>query len=141
MFEAEVKPRLEQRVLDVVYDVRKLWVVGLAESAVEQTIHETYLRYKNPTTTILASGGQVEIRLTATGASADEATAVNDELVGELRALLGDRIFSEREEELEVVVGQLLASKAKRIATAESLTGGLIANRLTDVPGSSVYFD
>ena len=141
MFEAEVKPRLEQRALDVVYDVRKLWVVGLAESAVEQTIHETYLRYKNPTTTILASGGQVEIRLTATGASADEATAVNDELVGELRALLGDRIFSEREEELEVVVGQLLASKAKRIATAESLTGGLIANRLTDVPGSSVYFD
>ena len=141
MFEAEVEPRLSQQAGDVVYDVRKLWVTGLAESAVEQRVCETYLRYKNPATTILASAGQVELRLTATGTNAGEAVAVNDVLVAELRALLGDHLFSECEEELEEVVGQLLVSQEKRIAVAESLTGGLIASRLTDIPGASAYFD
>ena len=141
MFEAEVEPRLSQQAGDVVYDVRKLWVTGLAESAVEQRVCETYLRYKNPATTILASAGQVELRLTATGTNAGEAVAVNDVLVAELRALLGDHLFSECEEELEEVVGQLLVSQKKRIAVAESLTGGLIASRLTDIPGASAYFD
>ncbi len=141
MFEAEVEPRLSQRAGDEVYDVRKLWVTGLAESAVEQRICETYRRYQNPATTILASAGQVEIRLVATGASADEAAAANVRLVAELRALLGDHVFSECEEELENVVGQLLVSQGKRIAVAESLTGGLIADRLTNVPGASAYFD
>ena len=141
MFEAEVEPRLSQQAGDVVYDVRKLWVTGLAESAVEQRVCETYLRYKNPATTILASAGQVELRLTATGTNADEAVAANDVLVAELRALLGDHLFSECEEELEEVVGQLLVSQEKRIAVAESLTGGLIASRLTDIPGASAYFD
>ena len=141
MFEAEVEPRLSQQAGDVVYDVRKLWVTGLAESAVEQRVCETYLRYKNPATTILASAGQVELRLTATGTNADEAVAANDVLVAELRALLGDHLFSECEEELEEVVGQLLVSQKKRIAVAESLTGGLIASRLTDIPGASAYFD
>ena len=125
----------------MVYDVRKLWVTGLAESAVEQRIHGTYRRYKNPATTILASAGQVEIRLTAAGTSTGEAAAANDLLVAELRALLGDHLFSECEEELEEVVGQLLVSQGKRIAVAESLTGGLIADRLTDIPGASAYFD
>ena len=141
MFEAEVEPRLSQQAGDVVYDVRKLWVTGLAESAVEQRVCETYLRYKNPTTTILASAGQVELRLTATGTNSGEAAAANDLLVAELRALLGDHLFSECEEELEEVVGQLLVSQEKRIAIAESLTGGLIASRLTDIPGASAYFD
>ena len=141
IFEAEVKPRLNQQAGDVVYDVRKLWVTGLAESAVEQRIHGTYRRYKNPATTILASAGQVEIRLTAAGTSTGEAAAANDLLVAELRALLGDHLFSECEEELEEVVGQLLVSQGKRIAVAESLTGGLIADRLTDIPGASAYFD
>ena len=141
MFEAEVEPRLSQQAGDVVYDVRKLWVTGLAESAVEQRVCETYLRYKNPATTILASAGQVELRLTATGTNAGEAVAANDVLVAELRALLGDHLFSECEEELEEVVGQLLVLQKKRIAVAESLTGGLIASRLTDIPGASAYFD
>ncbi|TDI48369.1 MAG: competence/damage-inducible protein A [Acidobacteria bacterium] len=141
MFEAEVEPRLSQQAGDVVYDVRKLWVTGLAESAVEQRVCETYLRYKNPATTILASAGQVELRLTATGTNKCAAVAANDLLVAELRALLGNHLFSECEEELEEVVGQLLVSQEKRIAVAESLTGGLIACRLTDIPGASAYFD
>jgi len=125
----------------VVYEVKKLWVAGLAESSVEQKIASTYRSVENPSTTILASAGQVEIRLTARDESSEACAAKNESLASSLREILGDAIFSENEEELEDVVGSLLASSGKRITVAESLTGGLIAERITDVSGSSRYFD
>ena len=123
------------------YDVKKLWVAGLAESSVEQKIASTYRSVANPSSTILASAGQVEVRLTATGETSEAAAAKNELLAASLREILGDAIFSENEEELEEVVGSLLASRGVRITVAESLTGGLIADRITDVSGSSRYFD
>ncbi len=141
MFDEEVVPRLSTLVGKVFYRTRKLWVTGLPESAVEQRVGSTYQTYENPLTTILASPGQVEIRLTARERSPEAAEARNEELAGKIRAILGAHVFSEREESLEAVVGALLLEARMKIAVAESLTGGLIAHRLTQVPGASRYFD
>ena len=141
MFEEQVMPRLKGKAGEVFYRTRKLWVAGLPESAVEQKIVSTYSAFENPLTTILAGPGQVEIRLTAKGKSAAAADDLNEELAAKLRAILGEHLFSEREESLEAVVGSLLLDAGMRIAIAESITGGLIAHRITQVSGASRYFD
>lgn len=141
MFEEEVLPRMGGVAGGVFYRTRKLWVAGLPESSVEQKIVHLYEACENPLTTILAAPGQVEIRLTAKGASAEAAATLNEELAGKMRAILGQHVFSEREENLEAVVGWLLLESGMRIAVAESITGGLIAHRITQVPGASRYFD
>ena len=141
MFDEQVRPRLRGVAGDVFYRIRKLWVAGLPESSVEQKIVSTYQAYENPLTTILAAPGQVEIRLTARERSAAAADALNEELAAKLRAILGEHVFSEREETLEAVVGSLLHDAGMRIAVAESITGGLIAHRITQVSGASRYFD
>jgi nicotinamide-nucleotide amidase len=141
MFEEQVLPRLKPVAGQVLYRTRKLWVAGLPESAVEQKIVSTYQAYENPLTTILAAPGQVEIRLTASERSAASADSLNEELAAKLRAILGEHLFSEREESLEAVVGSLLLGAEMRITVAESITGGLIAHRITQVPGASRYFD
>jgi nicotinamide-nucleotide amidase len=141
MFEESVAPRLSERGGRVFHRTRKLWVAGLPESLVEQKIVSLYTAFENPRTTILASAGQVEIRLTASAATVAEAEARNEELAMKLRESLGEHIFSEIEESLEAVVGRLLLERGMRITVAESITGGLIAHRITQVPGSSRYFD
>jgi nicotinamide-nucleotide amidase len=141
LFQEQVLPRLAPAAAGVFYRTRKLWVAGLPESSVEQKIVSIYRDRRNPLTTILASAGQVEIRLTARATSVAEADGRNEELASELRAVLGDHLFSEKEESLEQVVGDLLVERGWRIAVAESLTGGLIAHRITQAPGSSRYFD
>ena len=141
MFDEQVLPRLRAVTGEVFYRTRKLWVAGLAESSVEQKIVSTYQAYENPLTTILAAPGQVEIRLTARERSTAAADALNEELSAKLRAILGERVFSEREEGLEAVVGSLLLEAGMRMAVAESITGGLIAHRITQVSGASRYFD
>jgi nicotinamide-nucleotide amidase len=83
----------------------------------------------------------VEIRLTARGESPEIADARNEELAAKLRAILADQLFSEREESLEAVVGSLLVEAGMKITVAESLTGWLIAHRITQVSGASRYFD
>ena len=141
MFDEQVRPRLRGFAGDFFYRTRKLWVAGLPESSVEQKIVSTYHAYENPLTTILAAPGQVEIRLTARERSAAAADALNEELASKLRAILGEHVFSEWEESLEAVVGSLLHDAGMRIAVAESITGGLIAHRITQVSGASRYFD
>ena len=141
MFRKEVAHRLSSSLPQIVYDVKKLWVTGLPESVVEERTFKIYSKHTNPSTTILASPGQVEIRLTAKGNSTIEAQRVNESLAGEIREALGESVFSDVQEKMEVVVGGLLLSARKRLSVAESLTGGLVADRLTSVPGSSQYFD
>jgi nicotinamide-nucleotide amidase len=116
-------------------------VAGLPESAVEEKIGPIYSGVKNPQTSLLASGGQVEIRLTARGESFDEAGSLLEELRVRIRTALGHHIFSEDGELLEEVVGRLLTVTKKTISIAESCTGGLITHRLTEVAGSSRYLE
>jgi nicotinamide-nucleotide amidase len=108
---------------------------------VEEKIGEFYRELDNPRTTILSSAGQIEINMTAKGRDAAEADGSIETLLGRFRGALGRHIFSESGETLEQVVGHLLKEAGTTLAVAESCTGGLIAHRLTEVAGSSAYFE
>lgn len=124
---------------------RVLKIGGRGESRVEelvQPIYSTWLQRPQPIeTTILATPGQIELHLTTRDVDGGRATAALDAAVAQIDAVLGPDIFSTDGRQIEVVVGELLASRGWRIALGESCTGGLATSRLTDVPGSSAYVE
>lgn len=115
-------------------------VATMAESEVDQRIAPIYKPYSNPTTTLLATPGAIEIHLRARASSEQEAEAVLADLGDKIEVALGDHIFSTKGESLEEVVGMYLIMRQKTVAVAESCTGGLLAERLTRTPGSSGFF-
>jgi nicotinamide-nucleotide amidase len=140
MFSESVMPVLRQRTGEMVLVRRTLNTFGLTESGLDEIAAPIYLKYSNPTTTILANEGQIELHLAARGRNEREAEKLLDELSEQLEETLGDHVFSHRGETLEEVAGGLLTLKGYTLAVAESCTGGLLAARITDVPGSSKYF-
>jgi nicotinamide-nucleotide amidase len=118
---------------------RVLKISGLTESGVEERIKPYYDAHTGELVTILASPAAIEVHVIAEG-SADEARPVLDAREGELRGLLGERVFGTDDETLESAVGKLLLVNEATLAIAESCTGGLVASRITDVAGSSAYF-
>jgi len=145
MFEAIVVDRLAPRTSGAGLFRRVLRITGRTESDVDATAQPIYGAWTAQAvpiaTTILAVLGQIELHLTARAASRSEADAVLDAAVAELGDVLGDSVYSTDGRSLEAVVGDALRSKRFTIAVAESCTGGLLASRLTDVPGSSAYVD
>jgi nicotinamide-nucleotide amidase len=140
MFETHVLPKLAAKAGDVRVVRRILRVAGLGESAVDEKIAPVYTQYKNPQTTILFNRSEIEIHLTAQAKTESEAELLLDGLAGQIEERLGQSIFAFRGETMEEVVGLRLAVGGFTLAVAESCTGGLISQRLTEVPGSSVYF-
>ncbi|HVF66639.1 MAG TPA: competence/damage-inducible protein A [Pyrinomonadaceae bacterium] len=140
MFDTHVLPKLSERAGGVRVARRVLRVAGLGESAVDERIAPVYTQYKNPQTTILFTSTDIEIHLTAQGKTEQEAELLLDGLSGQLEERLGDSVFAFRGETMEQVVGLRLAVSGFTVAVAESCTGGLVAHRLTEVPGSSSYF-
>lgn len=124
---------------------RVIRMTGRGESAIDAILQPSYqvwlARAVPVRATILAAMGQIELHLTAVDGDPALADAAVDAAVAEAVAAVGRDVFSERGESLEQVVGAALASRGWRIALAESCTGGLIASRLTSVPGASRYFD
>ncbi|MGH9107650.1 MAG: competence/damage-inducible protein A [Acidimicrobiales bacterium] len=125
---------------------RFLRVWGVPESKVAEIVAPRVAALEGTPTTIafLANVKEgVRVRLT-TRAEGREAAAVAERALDaeevEVRALLGDAVGGVDEQNLEVVVGQLLSEARARLAVAESLTGGLVAARLTSVPGASSWF-
>jgi len=140
LFLEQVLPRLQRRASAVRMFHRELRVTGLGESHVEERIRPVYTRYVDVNTTILAVPGEIQIHLRRWSEDAVEANATLDELVRSFELALGDRIFAHGATPLEEVVAQLLIDHRATIAAAESCTGGLLAQRLTSIPGSSNYF-
>ncbi len=140
MFESLVLPKLKAKTGGICVVRRSLRVAGMGESAVDERIAPVYTQYKNPQTTILFNRTEIEIHLTAEARTEQDAELLLDGLAGQIEERLGDAIFAFRGETMEQVVGLRLAVNGFTIAVAESCTGGLIAERLTDVPGSSSYF-
>lgn len=140
MFEAICLPRLSRFSSGEHLHSRVIKTMGLPESEVDQRIAPIYTGYDNPVTTILAVQGSIEIHLRAKATSREEAAALLSEVGDKIEAALGDHVYSTRGESLEEVVGMYLVMRQKTIAIAESCTGGLVAERLTRVPGSSSYF-
>jgi len=91
-------------------------------------------------TTILAAPGEVQIHLRVWSGEAAQADTTLDEMVRSFELALGDRIFAHSAISLEEVVAEILTTNRANIAAAESCTGGLLAERLTRIPGSSSYF-
>jgi nicotinamide-nucleotide amidase len=88
----------------------------------------------------LPSSGVIKLRLTATGSDSKNLTTGLDKQIKSLYQIIPNLIFSELEESFEFVIGRLLKELKKTVCTAESCTGGRIANLITSIPGSSAYF-
>ncbi|MFN2492580.1 MAG: competence/damage-inducible protein A [Pyrinomonadaceae bacterium] len=140
MFENHVLPKLGSKAGVIKVVRRLLRVAGMGESAVDEKIAPVYTKYENPQTTILFNQSEIEIHLTARGRTEAEAVVLLDRLSEQIEECLGNAVFSFAGETMEDVVGLKLTLGGYTVAVAESCTGGLIAQRLTEVPGSSKYF-
>jgi nicotinamide-nucleotide amidase len=145
MLDAVIRDRLSGKSLARGLWRRTLKITGRPESevdAVAEPIYSPWIRQPVPiSTTILAALGQIELHLTASAANAHDAHVALDRAVDELRAALGPSVYSVDGRPLEAVVGAMMKERGLTIAVAESCSGGLLASRLTDVPGSSAYFE
>jgi nicotinamide-nucleotide amidase len=140
MMEEQVVPRIAARRGGApVLRATLLRTFGLGESSLDAELSD------------IAQGESVELgfrtafpdnylRPVARAASVEEADAKLGEISREIRERLGVLVYGEGDETLEAVVGRLLCEQGKSIAVAESCTGGLLAKKITDVPGSSEYF-
>jgi len=140
MFEQQVFSRLKEMMPPMVIRTRFYRVAGMPESDLDQLIAPVYTRYANPVTTILAAPSDIQIHLRARCETADEAESLLAEVGTQIEPLLGDRLYTCSGEPLEACVGAMLKDRGETLAVAESCTGGLLAERVTQTPGSSAYF-
>jgi nicotinamide-nucleotide amidase len=145
MFETLVRDRLAPASSGGGLFRRVLRITGRTESDVDahaQPIYGPWADQAVPiSTTILAVLGQIELHLTAQAPNQAEADAALSEATRQLEEVLAPAVYSVDGRTLEVVIGDLLRERKFTIAVAESCTGGLLASRLTDVPGSSAYVE
>jgi nicotinamide-nucleotide amidase len=145
MFETVVRDRLSPRSKGAGLFRRVLKITGRTESDVDATVQPIYGPWTSQelpiSTTILAVLGQIELHLTARAVDRGAADRALDSAVRALCAALGESVYSVDGSPLEAVVGGLLKKRGLTIAVAESCSGGLLASRLTDVPGSSDYVE
>jgi nicotinamide-nucleotide amidase len=140
MFTSQVLPLLRQAYpSETVLACRTLKTTGLGESLVEQKIAGPLERLVQAGLDLgyCARIGEVDVRLAARGPGAAKLVAEAEQIV---RPLLGALVFGSDEDTLEAVVVRALTERRQTVATAESCTGGLLAHRLTNVPGASAVF-
>jgi nicotinamide-nucleotide amidase len=140
LFEKEVKPRLARVGGKERLYTRDLRITGLPESEVETRVSPLYALYPDTGTTILASPPGIQLHPSVWSDDPVKAQKLLDEIVDRMALALGEHLYSTHGETLEEVVGRVLTENRATIAVAESCTGGLLAERLTNVAGSSAYF-
>ena len=140
LFENEVRERLRAKVPQAALAIRTLKIAMLGESAVDARVAPIYKRYADVETTILAGAGEIELHFKTRAATLDRAQRRVDEVAGVVEDELDDAVYSRNGESLEQIVGYWLQMRNSTVAVAESCTGGLLAERITSVSGSSRYF-
>ena len=140
LWRSECEPRLQEILPPAAIATKVLKTAMLPESTADQRTAPIYKKYPNIETTLLAGQGQVEFHLRATAPTIEEAQTAVDKLAGELEDELDDAVFSTCGESLEEIVGYFLQMRSLKLAVAESCTGGMVAERITSVPGSSRFF-
>jgi nicotinamide-nucleotide amidase len=140
VFEQQCQDRLRAKLPQQFIATRVLKITGMGESACDARVAPIYKRYTDVQTTILAGAGEIQLHLKTHAASLQAAQRVVDELVVEIEEELGDSVFSDNGDSLEQIVGNYLQMRNATLAVAESCTGGLVAERITSVSGSSRYF-
>jgi len=139
MWDEYVAPRLAAMSDGTIILSRTFKTTGVGEGAVDERL-SPILSSNNPSIGVYAKQDGVHVRLTAKAQSAAEAQAMLDERDPTVRSLLGPIIWGIDDESLEVIVGKILKEQGATLAIMESCTGGLIANLITDISGSSEYF-
>jgi nicotinamide-nucleotide amidase len=143
IWETQVKPLL-QPILDQennpVLTSRILKITGIGESVMEEKIMDLILAQTNPTIAPYAGKGEVSVRITAKGWVQSENERLINSMEAKIRERIGVYIYGYDSDNLETVIGRILKKAGRTLATAESCTGGLIAHRLTNIPGSSDYY-
>lgn len=139
MFKERAAPWLA-RLSEGVIRSRTLRVFGATESGVEAIFRDRMNELTNPTLAPYAKEGEVELRITAKADTEAAADALIAPVEAEVRSVLGDLVYGADVSGLEQVVLDLARERGLTLGTAESCTGGLIAKRVTDVPGSACAF-
>jgi nicotinamide-nucleotide amidase len=140
LFEMEVKPRLMRIAPCERLFTRELRVTGLPESEVEVRVSPVYAIYPDVEVTILASPSGIQLHPRVWSKDAAQAEKMLDEMTARMALPLGENLVSMYGETMEEAVGRLLTENRATIAVAESCTGGMLAEHLTNLAGSSNYF-
>ena len=139
MFRYRAIPYL-QDLADGVIVSRTLKLFGIGESAMEARLRDEMQVMTNPTLAPYAKEGECELRITAKAADHHQAISLIAPVEAQLRGIFGDKVYGADIGSLEEAVLALLKGQKKTLGTAESCTGGLIAKRMTDLPGASAVF-
>jgi len=139
MWEEEVSPELARRSTGTVLIKRTLKTAGLGESNVDEMLSHL-LKGNNPSIGLYARADGVHVRMGAKAATPDEARALIAPVEAEIREILHPHVWGTDDDTFESVVGETLAQRHLTLAAMESCTGGLLADTITNVPGSSRYF-
>jgi nicotinamide-nucleotide amidase len=140
LFEDAVLARLRAKVPKQFLAARVLKITGIGESACDARVAPIYKRFANVGTTILAAPGEIQLHLRTSAETEEAADKRLDELVGQIETELGDHVYSDNGDSLEQIVSYFLQMRNATVSVAESCTGGLVAERLTSISGSSRYF-
>ena len=140
MFDEQCVPRLARLESEHQFHTVSLRVAGLGESEVDQRIAPIYSAEPRVATTILASPGEIQIHLRGQGATVEEAREIAENLSRKVEAELGSSVFTRRNESIPEVLLACFREKGLTLAMAESCTGGMVAEKITAVAGSSAYF-
>jgi nicotinamide-nucleotide amidase len=140
LYDEQCAARLREKLPPAYIATRELRIALIGESACDARIAPIYKKHAQVQTTILAGAGEIQLHLRTRSDSRAEAEEVVERLAGEIEDELGDLIFSRKGESLEQIVGYYLEMRGRTLAVAESCTGGMLAQRITSVSGSSRYF-
>ncbi len=138
MWEQEVIPRFVPYTGGLIF-TRLLRVWGLGESAVEERL-DSVIHSNNPTVATYAKSDAIDVRITAKAETREQAEQQVAEMEARVRKILRHHIFGVDKDTLQSVVGKHLTGHRQTLAVMESITGGLLSSRITDVPSSFNYF-
>ncbi len=130
----------ERRLGKKIVKTKLLKVFGLSEAEVEGALQDLKFAGSGVTLAFSVDFPEVHVKLRAAGGSAMAVGAALDAASGEVRQKLGGYVFGEDRDTIDSVVAELFRRKGVTLSLAESCTGGLVAKRITDLPGSSAYF-
>ncbi len=140
MFEEYVVPYLEKFSKEKIYS-RVLKFIGIGESSIEERLRDFIQNQSDPSLALYAKPFEVELRISTKKSSEPLAKDLLDQIESKVRSLLGEYIYGVDNQTLEEVIVEMLLQKGLKVSVAESCTGGLICNKITNVPGASNVFD
>ena len=139
MFRSQIVPYLRSE-LDGTIRSHSIRLFGIGEAQLEQDLPAALFAASNPTLAPYAKNGEVELRVTARGQSPEQCEEAMRPVIGTIYEILGAYVYGVDVPNLQTVLVHELEERSMTIATAESLTGGLVSERITQVPGASAVF-